>query len=118
MKKNLGHWVNSLFSNQTGCTYENSRTHTARDVQKFSSERTFPVFIFADGIKNRLINERPPKAHKKRGQPYRLTSFPIASANMFLMKPSSTLRILVEMRGIEPLSENRSPKPSTSVVNF
>ena len=32
---------------------------------------------------------------------FNLTSISIASANMFLMKPSSTLRILVEMRGIE-----------------
>ena len=31
---------------------------------------------------------------------------------------SLPLLILVEMRGIEPLSENRSPKLSTSVVNF
>ena len=32
---------------------------------------------------------------------------------MFLMKPSSTLRILVELRGVEPLSENPSNRTSS-----
>ena len=83
---------------------------------KIQSITEAPVEVLRAGFRKdvKLMSIIPGKL---KGQPHQLSFKFIRSANRLPMHPSSTLRPVVEMRGVEPLSENPSEGLSPSAFH-